>query len=265
MKHLEIPCPQCSASVAVPSSAASATCPSCGHTFSVPARAASLPQRRAAGEKPRAQAEDAERPLAPAPRPATGANGPKTRLPTQRHADRPVAETLPASASAIASRPKVELPSRRAADEKPRLREPVPHEAEPEPVSEKTAPIPAPAPASVPVAAPLATDAPKATGFRLGENRKLQLTAQGEVDGDVEATSGWGSGLDEGELARRRNRRLIVIGTAVAIPLVAALLVIVFSHQFSPPEPVVDDPAAVVTGSDANPAEEARATAAVVR
>lgn len=67
-----------------------------------------------------------------------------------------------------------------------------------------------------------AAKGPVGGNFRLGENRLiLREKEEGE---DLEASANWGTDLDPAELRRRKNRRLIVWGTVICLPLVLAVV-----------------------------------------
>ncbi len=88
--------------------------------------------------------------------------------------------------------------------------------------------------------------------------RKLKLAPKGEYDADAEAVGQWGVDQEAAEVRRRRNRRLMVAGIVIALPLVAGLLYQTLSGMWST-HPVAESKAAGAARSSSDELEQAQA------
>ena len=285
----EIVCPACDALVPMPnsspapgSSPAPSPSPAPGlwpdSSQPVSAEKQTVPSRRPEGEKPRSFSDQppdptsppgTDAPLAP-PSPELLANRPKATLPSHRQRERQLPTLTPAvyqseQPASPSAQPSVraELPERRTAEEKARIKltppQPEKQIATPSKSTENVfddfdTNTPAP---------PHPADNLKPANHRLGGARMPEMVRQGTVEFDPEVTAEWGQDKEDPETAQRGRRHLLLWGAAIAIPLVGVVLwQSVFKRGFDSLETIRPSPTAAGSNDDA--AAESRLAGAFV-
>ena len=274
------PAPSAPAPSTAPSTPAPAPGPIMSPAPSQPATAEkrAVPSRRPEGEKPRSFSDQppdptspprTDAPLAP-PSPELLANRPKATLPSQRQRDRQLPTLTPAvyqseQPASPSTQPGVraELPERRTAEEKARIKL-----TPPQPEKQITTPSKStenvsndfdtntPAP-------PHPTENLKPANHRLGGARMPEMKRQETVEFDPEVTAEWGQDKEDPETAQRGRRRLLLWGAAIAIPLVSVVVwQSVFKRGFESLDSIRPSP--TPAGSNDDAAAESRLAGAFV-